>query len=148
MCNCRIPQRWNCDCAATERGAKLFGVDQWGRMTDGCNQLERAFCSSQGAKNYNLFLTKWMYLSPEMVTATAIVKTVNTLYRDSDNLSAAEFRDYFVGFEIIPVTWPEYQLTFVMHFFLWRSLGRAAHVIVTGAPRLNRASVNWSVVVV
>ena len=35
-----------------------------------------------------------------------------------------------------------------MQIFWWRLLGRAAHVIVTGAPRLNRASVNWSVVVV
>ena len=34
-----------------------------------------------------------------------------------------------------------------MQIFRWRLLGRAAHVIVTGAPRLNRASVKWSVVV-
>ena len=42
-----------------------------------------------------------------MMIVTAIVETVNTLYRDFDNFSAAGFWDYFVGLEIIPVTWPE-----------------------------------------
>ena len=46
-------------------------------------------------------------MSRNIGIVTAIVKTVNTLYRDSNNLSAGGLWDYFVGLEIIPVTWPE-----------------------------------------
>ena len=52
-----------------------------------------------------LILSFNLHLNEPFVTA--IVKTVNKLYRDSNNVSAAGLWDYFVRLEIIPVTWPE-----------------------------------------
>ena len=54
-----------------------------------------------------MLCTSAIYNCSKINCVATIVKTVNTLYPDSNNLSAARLRDHFVALEIIPVIWPE-----------------------------------------